>query len=49
MIDDDDDDDDDDDECRQQKRTKHAPSAKMECDYFYDWIKKRSHTQQSHR
>ena len=35
-------------ECRQQKRTQHAPSMKMECDYLNGWIKKRSHTQNSH-
>ena len=31
-------------ECPQQKHTKHALSTKMECDYLYGWIKKRSHT-----
>ena len=34
---------------RQQKHTQHAPSTKMECDYLYGWIKKRSHTQKSHQ
>ena len=36
-------------ECRQQKHTQHAPSTKTECDYLNGWIKKRSHTQKSHR
>ena len=27
-------------ECRQQKRTQHAPSTKMECDYLNGWTKK---------
>ena len=35
-------------ECRQQKHTQHAPSTKMECDYLNGWIKKRSHSQESH-
>ena len=36
-------------ECQQQKKkkkkknTQHAPSTKMECDYLYRWIKKRSY------
>ena len=30
-------------ECQEQKHP--APSTKMECDYLYGWIKKKSHTQ----
>ena len=35
-------------ECRQQKHTQHAPSTKTECDYLNGWIRKWSHTQNSH-
>ena len=29
--------------------TQYAPSTKTECDYLNGWIKKRSHTQNSHQ
>ena len=35
-------------ECRQQKHAQHAPSTKTKCDYLNGWIKKQTHTQQSH-